>query len=479
MLVGRHVECATIQALLDRVRAGQGGGWCLRGDPGIGKTALLDFAADHAPGIRVMRVTGAPPESNVAYAALHRLLLPVMNEIASLPQPQQTALGVLFGRIDGAPPDRFLVGLATLTLLSSLADKQPILCLADDAQWIDGATVDVLAFVARRIAEEPVGILAATRTGTGYGHKADGFDSISIGPLDNDAAAAVLAAHAKGNLTPDQRRRILDVAEGNPLALSELPRAVLGSDKLSETMPLTARLCEAFAARVRECNEQEQQWLLLLAIEGTGRVDVIRAAAERLGIAADISDLEGLVVSDGPAIRFRHPLIRAATYHNASAFDRTKAHRALAAVLEGHADEFHRYAWHLGWAVSERNEDVADVLERSAVQAARLGGQSAGAAALERAAELSTLDRTRGRRLIDAAVAHVRGGDIARGQELLDRAEVLHGLSEHTEVNRAALRALLESSVGVPTDAQEYHRLAITRALAINIVNALPLVILY
>ncbi|NEE02519.1 helix-turn-helix transcriptional regulator [Phytoactinopolyspora halotolerans] len=481
MLLGRSHEQALVRELLDKVRAGRGGGMCVTGEAGIGKSALLRDAADHAVGMQVLTTDGVPPESDLGYATLHRLLLPVAGRLDKLPPHQARALGVALGRSDGPAPDRFLVALATLSLLSEAAVDSPVLCLVDDAQWADKASLSALSFTVRRLQNEPIGVLLAMRSGEGDHQDFQGAVELPLAGLDLDAAAELLAEHDRGRLTQAQRRKILAVANGNPLALQELPHAVRQVG-LNEPIPLTARLRDAFLARARQHDEHAQRLLLLLAADGSGHLETISAAAEQLGIRANdatISQLSDLVHYDAAHIRFHHPLMRAAIYHAAPASERIAVHRALAMALRDHQSELHRYAWHLGQAAHGRNEAAARELERSASQAVQRGGQAASAAALARAAELSESDQERGRRLLDAAVAYWHGGDIAQARELLSQAEELDELPDVAQFGRAELRALLESSVGFPADALDVLRPVIPHALRRDVRCALPLLLLY
>lgn len=482
MLLGRSREQATVRDLLDRVRAGHGSGLCLRGEAGVGKSALLKEAGDHATEMLMLTTEGVPPESDLAYATLHRLLLPIADRLDRLPPPQARALNVAFGRSDGPAPDRFLVALATLSLLSEAAATTPVLCVVDDAQWADHASLDVLSFIVRRLENEPIGVLLAMRTGEGDPQHLEGALDILLTGLDPDAAAELLAEHDRGRLTQAQRRQILAVANGNPLALRELPEAALRTGSLDEPLPLTARLQDAFLKRAQRHDKRAQNLLLLLATDGSGRPETIRAAAALLGVAGDstaISQLIDLVHYDGTRIQFHHPLMRAAIYGAAPASARLEAHRALATALRGDSSEFHRYAWHLGQAAHGRDESIARELERSAEQAVRHGGQAAGAAALARAADLSESDQERGRRLVDAAAAYWHGGDVVRARDLLGQAEALVELPEVARFARAELRALLEATVGYPADALDVLRPVIPRAIQTDVRRALPLLLLY
>ncbi|HEX2034700.1 MAG TPA: ATP-binding protein, partial [Chloroflexota bacterium] len=352
MLYGRGGEQATIDRLLARARAGEGGGLVLRGEPGIGKSALVTYAAERAGGMRLLRAAGVEAESTLAYATLHRLLRPVLGWTSRLPGPQAGALAVAFGLQAGATPDRFLVSVAVLTLLSEVAGTQPLLCLVDDVQWADTASAEVLAFVARRLEAEPVALLMAVRAGEGGDAEGTGLAQLELTGLDADDGAALLHERWGARLAPAVRAQLVRATGGNPLALIELPGSLTagqlaGRDPLPEPLPLASELQRTFLERTRRQGPDVQQLLLLAAADGLAQLATIRRAAEGLGLdasALETGALADLVHLDGTAVVFRHPLMGAAVYHGASPAARRAAHQALAEAFGDEEEE--RRAWH-------------------------------------------------------------------------------------------------------------------------------------
>ncbi|HEX6444674.1 MAG TPA: AAA family ATPase [Streptosporangiales bacterium] len=456
MLHGRRRERDAIDALLDGARRGSGGGLTLHGEPGIGKTALLGYAAERAADMRVLRTAGVEPEADIGYAAVQRLLQPVLDRTDRLPEPQARALDVVFGRSDGAAPERFLVSLAILSLLSEAATERPVVCLVDDAHWADAPSLDALTFVARRLEAEPVAMLFAARADEGRRLDPAGLAGLRIAGLDDAAARELLAECVGERLSAGERDLLLRTTAGNPLALRELagsrPRPGAGD----EPVPLTAELRRSFLTRVDRHGPGVRSLLLLVATDGTGRCDVIRRAAALGGIDAgplESGELDDLVAVDGTGVAFRHPLIRSAVYHAARGADRRAAHRALADAL-GDDTAADRRAWHLGQATDGPDESVATALERSADRATRRAGAAAAAAALERAADLSEADTSRARRLVAAAAAWEHVGEIERATVLLDRIGALgDDAASAVRVDVTTLRALMEVRAGTPAEA--------------------------
>jgi hypothetical protein len=332
MLRGRATERAAIERLLDRVRAGQGGGMVVRGEPGIGKTALLEVAGERATGMRVLRTAGVEPEADLGYATLHRLLLPVLEGVQRLPEPQARGLGVVFGQATGPPPDRFLVALATLSLLSELAGERPVLCLVDDAHWADRPSLDTLAFVARRLEAEPIALVMAARTDEGVPMDLPGLADLPLAGLDTESARALLVEHGGDRLSVLEQDELLRATGRNPLAIRELPAGARRGDGTAEPLPLADGLQQAFLERARRRAPAAQRLLLLMAADGTGQVDVLRRAAAAIGAGGEPfppDELDELLTVVGPAVAFRHPLIRSAVYHGAGPADRRAAHQAL------------------------------------------------------------------------------------------------------------------------------------------------------
>lgn len=400
----------------------------LRGEAGIGKTALLEHARDAAmsSGFAVESATGAESESQFAFAGLHQLCAPLWSHATALPAPQRTALGVAFGQQDGAAPDRFLVGLATLNLLAEAAEQGPVLCLVDDAQWLDQASSQVLAFVARRVAAERLALVFASRDAP------DGADDVLAGlphrrleGLGDADARALLATAVRTPLDDTVRDRIVAESRGNPLALLELPHSVeparlAGGFGLPDVLSVPRRIEDSFTARSGSLPAETQLLLLVAAAEPTGDAALLWRAAERLGLAresARAAEAAGLVETDS-RVRFRHPLVRSAVYRAATASERRRAHDALAAATDPAVDPDRR-AWHRAQAVLGTDEDAAADLERSADRARARGGVAAAGAFLQHAAELTPDPARRAMRALDAAHAMHAAGASAEALELL------------------------------------------------------------
>jgi DNA-binding CsgD family transcriptional regulator len=441
ILRGRAVERATLDRLLDAVRRGESRVLVLRGEPGVGKTALVDDAIGSAPDLRVLRAVGVESEMELAFAALQQLCAPVLDRLGRLPGPQQAALRVAFALSGGEAPDRFLVGLAALSLLSEAAEERPLLCVVDDAQWLDEASAQALAFVARRLLAEPVAIVFMTREPI---QALSGLPELVLDGVADDDAYSLLASAMAGPLDERVRETIVAETRGNPLALLELPRALTpaelaGGFALAKAQPLADRIQQGFLRRVRSLPPRSQQLLLTAAAEPLGDVALFWRAAERLAIGADAlgpAEAAGLI-DVGGRVRFRHPLVRSATYRAAAPSDRRQAHRALAEATDPEVDPDRR-AWHRAHAAARLDEAVAGELERSADRAQARGGIAAMAAFLQRATELTPDPRRRGARALAAAQAKLDAGAPEAAQELLATAE----LTPLDELQRARLQRL-------------------------------------
>src|SRR6266581_8567721 len=383
MLPDRLPERAALSGLLEAARAGRSGVLVVRGEPGVGKTALLENAIESAAGLRVARVAGVESEMELAFAAVQQLCAPMLDKLERLPDPQRAALGVAFGLKTGAAPDRFLVGLAVLSLLSEVAEQQPLLCVVDDAQWLDRASAVVLAFVARRLLADPVALVFATRE---PGEEFRGLPELLVGGLRAGDARELLSSVIRGPLDERVRDRIVAETRGNPLALLELPRGVPG---VSGVPGLSGQIEESFRQRLEVLPAATQRLMLVAAAEPAGEPALVWRAAERLGIGleavAPAADAGLLTI--GERVMFRHPLVRSAVYRAASPPDRRAAHQALAGATDPQADPDRR-AWHRAQATPGPDEDVASELERSADRAQARGGLAAAAAFLERSAAL-------------------------------------------------------------------------------------------
>jgi DNA-binding CsgD family transcriptional regulator/tetratricopeptide (TPR) repeat protein len=414
--------------LLSAVRRGESGALVLRGEAGMGKTALLDYASRSCEGCRVIRAGGVESEMELPFAALHQLCIPLLDGVERLPAPQRDALRTAFGLMSGPRPDRFLVGLAVLTLLSDVAEAQPLTCLVDDAQWLDRCSAQVLSFVARRLQAESVIVLFAERDQDQPTELA-GLPELALGRLSDADARELLASSTPGRLDERVRQRIIDEARGNPLALLELPRGVssaslAGGFAVSDSLPLASRVEASFRRRVDELPEETQCLLLLGAAEPTGDPTLLWQAAAVLGLPieaaapAEAADL----IAVGTRVTFRHPLLRSAIYSAASADKRRKAHRALAEAIDAERDPDRR-AWHRAHAALAPDEEVALELELSADRAQARGGIAAAAAFLQRAVALTVDPARRAERALAAAQASLDAGAFDAALAVLATAE--------------------------------------------------------
>ncbi|RVX44360.1 regulatory LuxR family protein [Nonomuraea polychroma] len=481
-MLGRDAEAELLESLLRQAAEGHGGGVVLHGEPGIGKTALLSYAAERATGFQVLRAVGVEPEADLAYATLHQLLFPVLGSVDELPGPQAQALHVLFGRAHGAPPDAFLVALSALSLLSLLAGEKPVLCVVDDAHWADQPTLKTLAFVARRLDNEPVVLALAARADEGHATDLPHLRRVPLMGLNPDAARALLAEHGGGRRLSDvEQNHLLAATGGNPLALLELAGKEMPPEGTQEPPAMTDELRRSFLTKIQARHAASVPLLQLIAADGSGSVDTIEKAAASLRIGTDPlhrAELDELLTYDGARLVFRHPLIRSAVYHSATADRRAAMHRAFASALDTPADQ-HRRAWHLGQAAAGHDEQAAEQLERSAEQAALRGGPAAAMAALSRAAELTADGPRRGRRLWNAALAAIGGGFTAAAVDLLDRAEREPHLEEADRIALAAIRATVAEFAGSPEDAMDLIRPWIPRALRIDRRLFTPTIVMY
>ncbi len=414
-LTGRRSECDVLDRLLGAVRAGESRALVLVGEPGVGKTALLDYVAGRASGFRVARAAGVQSEMELAFAGLQQLCAPILGGLERLPAPQRDALRTAFGASAGPAPDRFVVGLAVLSLLAEAAAKQPMICLIDDQQWLDRTSAQVLGFVARRLGAESVGLIFAARV---PGRELAGLPELLVAGLPEADARAVLDWVTAGPLDERVRDRIVAETRGNPLALLELARLVTpaelaGGFGLPGVVPIAGRVEDSFQRRVDAQPTQTRRLLLVAAADPTGDPGLVWQAAGRLGIGAEAATAaaEAGLVEFGSRVRFRHPLVRSAAYRSASRQQRQDAHRALAEVTDPQIDPDRR-AWHRAQAAPGPDEDVASELEQSAGRARARGGLAAAAAFLERAAMLTPEPGHRAQRLLKAAAAKRDAGEL-------------------------------------------------------------------
>ncbi len=436
----------------------------VRGEPGVGKSALVDDVVASA-GVRVLRTQGIESEAPLAYAALHRMLRPVRSFVDTIPPPQAQALRVVFGEVGGTTLEPFLVALATLSVLSASAEDEPVVCVVDDAQWLDPASADALLFTARRLDADRVAMCFVARYSDERGFAAEGIPTLTLGALDDQAARRLLLDSA-GELPTEVVDRLLAETGGNPLALLELPTALspaqrAGAEPLPASLTLTSAVERAFLDRCRQLPPDAQTVLLTTVADGTGRLGTLKRATEVLGIGADLLDdvvRSGLLVVTGDAADVRHPLVRSAVYQGATDGELRRVHTALADVF-GHLQDPDRQTWHLAAAADGPDPELATALDRVAARAEARGARSAALEAQERAAELGTVSAAAARRLAAAGNAWASG--------LAERAEALVAAARPdtddplllADLDR--LRARIEVNTGSADDA---HRILIRAA---------------
>jgi DNA-binding CsgD family transcriptional regulator len=463
---GRARERAVLDRLLDDARGGRSAALVIRGEVGVGKTALLRYAARQASGFRLAEIAGVEPEMELAYAGLHQLCAPMLGPIADLSEPQRAALSVAFGLTGGDPPDRFLVALATLNLLAAVAHDRPLLCLVDDAYWLDDASVQVLGFVARRMLAEPVAMLFAVR-GRGERSELVGVPELTLDGLDERDARALLDSALAGPIDARIREQIVTETRGNPLALLELvrgstPEELAGGFGLPGAIARSAGLEAGFRRRLEALPADTRRLIVLAAADPVGEPLLVWRGAQRLGIPLEAAGpaAEAGLLEFGAQVRFRHPVVRSAAYRSATPNDRQAAHRALAEATDPRVDPDRR-AWHLAQAQTAPDESVAAELERSAARAQSRGGLGAAAAFLERAATLSVDPSRRAARLLAAAVAKRDAGSLDAAALLLSaipaeapdelaraRVDILRGQIAFDQLRCHEAARLLEGAAG-------------------------------
>jgi DNA-binding CsgD family transcriptional regulator len=453
-LAGRRAECRVLDGLVEEVRGGQSRVLVVHGEPGVGKTALLDYLAGSAEGFEVLRVAGVQSEMELAFAGVHQLCAPLMGRLGVLPEPQREALATAFGMSPGPAADGFLVGLAVLGLLSEVAGERPVLCVADDAQWLDRASAQVLAFVARRLGAEPVGLVFGTRAGGELG----GLPELVVGGLAEADARALLDSVLPGPVDARVRDEIVAETGGNPLALLELPRGLsvaelAGGFGLPGALPLAGRIEDSFRRQITRLPALTRRLLLVAAADPTGDPALMWRAVGRLGIATQAAApaAEAGLAEFGGRVRFRHPLVRSAVYQAAQAWDRQEVHRVLAEATDPRADPDRR-AWHRAQAAAGPDEDVAAELEQSAGRAQARGGLAAAAAFLERAAALTPDPACRTGRTLGAARANLQAGAFGNALELVAMAEA-EPLDELQGARMDWLRGQIAAASGLGSDA--------------------------
>ena len=463
-LHGRTAERRALATLVEAGGASRSGVLVVRGQPGMGKSALLEDAVRRDGDFRVLRARGAEMESHLPFAGLHQLLKPVLDCLGRLPDHHARALRAAIGIDPSSGTDPFLVAVATLGTLAEAAESSPVVCLVDDAQWLDAASRQALLFVARRLDVEHVVMLFAVRSAGGFDEEssfpAAGLPELRLSGLDEEAAAQLLRDRVGRPVDPTVCRRLVEETEGNPLALLELsadltPAQLSGRESLPLRLPLTHRLERLFADRIGRLPPRARRALLLAAADDTGRLRTVLLAAPTLGVSTgslDHAERAGLVQARDGVLTFRHPLVRSAVYQAATAAERQEAHRALAAVMDSHGDADRR-AWHLAAAAVEPDEMVVAELDGAAARAHDRGGFEAAGAALERAAELTRAPEERCRRLVSAAQNQWLAGRFTRVAGLLHAARPLAS-EPSMRADIGQLRAWCELSVGSTTAAE-------------------------
>ena len=449
---GRARERQALDGLLDRVRGGESAVLVIRGEAGIGKTALMRYCARQASGCRLVQVDGVESEMELPLAALHQLCTPMLSSLDALPESQQRALRVAFGLAAESAPDRFVLGLAVLSLLAENAAARPLVCLVDDAQWLDEASSQVLGFVGRRLLAEPVGLLFAVREAADE-RLFPGLPALTVEGLIDEDARALLTAAVPGQLDKRVRDRIVAETGGNPLgllelaaAMSEAERAGGFADPPQASLPghLQGRLRDHYLRRVRVLPGPAQQLMLLAAADPTGDATLLWRAAQTLGLGPDAAAAadEEQLLNIGSHVRFRHPLVRSAAYAAGSPEDRRAAHLTLATATDAQTDP-ERRVWHLAAAATGPDEDVAAALEQAAAKIQARAGVAASAAFLQRSATLTAEPRRHAERALAAALAHLHAGafDIALG--LLAQAEA-HAVDDLQQARVEQLRGQIE-----------------------------------
>ncbi|HEY2202054.1 MAG TPA: ATP-binding protein, partial [Solirubrobacteraceae bacterium] len=423
-LRGRARECALLDDLVSAIRHGESRTLVLRGEAGIGKTALLECLVESATDLTVVRAVGVESEMELPFAGLHQVCGSMLDQLERLPAPQRDALRVVFGLSAGPAPDQFMVGLAVLTLISEVPEKQPLLCVVDDAQWLDRASALTLAFVARRLLADPVGIVFAARE---PGEELRHLPELEVQGLRNADARALLSSELRFTLDERVRDRVIAETRGNPLALLELPRGLTatqlaGGFALPGSQTLPGRIEDSFVRQVNALSDGAQRLLLLAAADPVGDPLLLSRASEQLGIAVSMVDETDGLLAIGERVTFRHPLVRSAVYRSSGAHERRKVHLALAEATDWNIDPDRR-AWHLAAAALGPDERVALELERSASRAQARGGLAATSAFLQRAVALTADPARRAERALAAAQASMQGGAFDTALGLLATAE--------------------------------------------------------
>ena len=467
-LVGRGEECRVLDATLDAARRGESSTLVVRGEPGVGKSALLNYAVDAGADFPLIRLTGIASEYELGFAALHRLLVPMLDEIQELPTPQRDALNSAFGLAATTSPNTFLVGLGLISLAGHAAQrKQRLLAVIDDAHWIDRESLQVLAFWGRRIEAEGIALVFAVRTDSDAAATLESFQTLEVSGLAVPDAYELLMSSAASRFDREVADRIVTETDGNPLALIEIARdlsveGLLGAGSALEPIPLVKRVEQNFARQVGELPPETQVLLLIAAADSTRDIATVWGAASVLGVEPNAIDaaIEAGLVSLNPSLSFKHPLVRSAVYGGSASADRRSVHNALAS-LSGEKGDKEREAWHLAAAAYGPDEDLASALERCALEARERGSHSSALAMFNRAAALSPLVERAAERRVEAAASAIDSGSPQQAQVLLAsatrdlpsenlaaHAKRLNGLAFYHEARGAdAVPLLLEAAV--------------------------------
>jgi DNA-binding CsgD family transcriptional regulator len=442
-LLGRRAECETLDRLLADALAGRSRVLVLRGEAGVGKSALLQYLTDRAVRAQTATAVGVESEMELTYSGLHQLCTPMLDRLDRLPVPQRAALATVFGRNTGPAPDPFLVGLATLTLFAQVAEEQPLICIVDDAEWLDHASAQILGFVARRLLADPVALVCAARRGVGD-HVLAGLPDLDIGGLSDSDARALLLESVRGPLDAAVCDQLVTESHGNPLALLELPRTwsateLAGGFGLPATHPIASKIEQSYVQRLHQLPKDTQLVVLAAAAEPLGDLVLLHRAADTLGIdmAAAYPAVDAGLVKIGVHVEFAHPLVRSAAYRSAAAEERYRVHRALAEATDAGTDPDRR-AWHRARATPGPGEEIAAELVRSAGRAQARGGVAAAAAFLQRAVGLTVDPERRAERALAAAQASLQAGAFDAALALLATAEA----APLNEIQRARVELL-------------------------------------
>jgi DNA-binding CsgD family transcriptional regulator len=472
VLHGRVDESARLASLLDDACDGRAGTLLLHGEPGVGKSALLEaLVATTRKDVQVLRAQGVESEAPLPFAALHRLLRPVLGLLDRLPAPQARALRAAFGQADDVVVEPFLAALATLSLLTEAAEEATVLCVIDDAQWLDQASADTVLVAARRLGADRVAVVFAARDGEGHTFAPVGVPTLALLPLTAAAARMLLTEVTRAAVSDEVADRLTVQAAGNPLALVELPTGLSGDQlagvaPMPAQLPLTPAIERVFLDRCRRLPPAVQTLLLVAAADDSGYVAIVRAAAERLGAepdSLDAAERSGLLLVDGDTIQVRHPLVRSAVYQAATSRERREAHRALAESIDAAADP-DRYAWHRAAAVERPDAAVVAGLTAAAARAEQRGGHAAASAAYQRAAELTAAEQPRAAHLYAAARTAWAAGQSIPARALAAAArELAHDQLLRADIDR--LRGRIEVNIGSAVDA---HHLFATAARAVS-----------